>query len=119
MNRQALITGGHMDIHHLKSLISQLEHERRMHDEKFAENPAHGDCMPRFDIALSKLREEVRAHGGEPDGQPEEFARGDELKPAEELKDQALALEEEAREIKEKASKIVATELNELDGFPR
>ena len=49
--------------------------------------------------------------------------RGDELKPAENLKDAAEVLEGQnlysiANQAKKKARKIVGKELNELDGFP-
>lgn len=49
--------------------------------------------------------------------------RGDELKPAENLKDAAEVLEAQnlhsiANQAKKKARKIVGKELNELDGFP-
>lgn len=106
-----------MENQHLKSLIGQLEQEKRAHDEKFGGSSVHNDCLPRFETAINKLKEELAAHGGQTD--QSEVVRGDELKPAEELNHEAEKLEERAKTIKGKAAKMVAKELNEMDGFPR
>jgi len=48
-----------MDRMYLKGAIQQLEQERAVHDEKFADNPAHAKCLPNFDSAIDKLRKEL------------------------------------------------------------
>jgi hypothetical protein len=50
---------------YLQSVIDKIEHERKIHDRKFADNPAHKTCLPRFDDTLTKLREELRKLGEE------------------------------------------------------
>jgi hypothetical protein len=48
-----------VDRYYLEQVIENLEHERKVHDQKFARNVAHKDCLPRFDRTLEKLREEL------------------------------------------------------------
>jgi hypothetical protein len=44
---------------YLQNLIEKIEHEMNIHDQKFAGNPAHKDCLPRFKATLEKLRAEI------------------------------------------------------------
>jgi hypothetical protein len=48
---------------YLQSVIDKIEHERKVHDRKFADNAAHKNCLPRFDDTLTKLREELTKLG--------------------------------------------------------
>jgi hypothetical protein len=48
-----------MDRMYLQQAIDKLDRERQVHDQKFANNQAHRNCLPRFDQALAKLREEL------------------------------------------------------------
>jgi len=44
---------------YLKSTIENLDHERSIHDKKFAANAAHKNCLPNFDSAIEKLKKEL------------------------------------------------------------
>jgi hypothetical protein len=44
---------------YLQNLIEKIEHEMKIHDQKFADNPAHKDCLPRFEMTLAKLQAEI------------------------------------------------------------
>ncbi|MBX9879299.1 MAG: hypothetical protein K2Y22_12640 [Candidatus Obscuribacterales bacterium] len=48
-----------IDKEYLARTINHLENERKVHDEKFAGNSHHKHCLPRFDTAISKLKEEL------------------------------------------------------------
>lgn len=48
-----------MDRMMLKAAIQKIEDERKVHDEKFAGNPVHKDCVPRFDKVLTNLRNDL------------------------------------------------------------
>ena len=48
-----------MDRMYLKNTIEHLERERSAHDEKYAANPAHKNCLPNFDAAIDKLKKEL------------------------------------------------------------
>lgn len=48
-----------MDRMMLKASIERIENERQIHDEKFANNPVHKDCLPRFDKVLSNLKADL------------------------------------------------------------
>ena len=48
-----------MDRMYLKSTIENLENERSIHDNKFAANAAHKNCLPNFDSAIEKLKKEL------------------------------------------------------------
>lgn len=78
--------------------------------------------MARFARMIDSLKEKLSIP--KPTAEPVVTARGDELKKAEKLNAKAEQLEHaqdhEAAELaKKKARKIVAKELNEMDGFPR
>jgi hypothetical protein len=49
-----------MDRMMLKQAIERIENERAVHDEKFANNPVHKDCLPRFDKVLDNLRSDLK-----------------------------------------------------------
>jgi hypothetical protein len=44
---------------YLKQTIEHLESERSVHDTKYADNPAHANCMPNFDMAIDRLKKEL------------------------------------------------------------
>jgi len=48
-----------MDRLYLQNAIDKIWRERDIHDRKFADNPAHNNCLPRFEQTLAKLREEL------------------------------------------------------------
>jgi hypothetical protein len=48
-----------IDKMYLKTAIEHLESERAVHDEKFAQNAAHKNCLPNFDRAIDKLKQEL------------------------------------------------------------
>lgn len=48
-----------MDKMYWLNVIRQIEQERERHDTKFADNPAHANCLPRFDDVLLRLRKEL------------------------------------------------------------
>jgi hypothetical protein len=48
-----------MDRMYLKQTIENLENERAGHDEKYAANPAHSNCLPNFDQAIDRLKKEL------------------------------------------------------------
>ena len=48
-----------MDRMMLKAAIQKIEDERKVHDAKFAGNPVHKDCIPRFDKVLANLKSDL------------------------------------------------------------
>jgi hypothetical protein len=48
-----------MDRMYFIMAIENLERERAVHGTKFADNPAHENCLPNFDQAIVKLRAEL------------------------------------------------------------
>ena len=48
-----------MDRMYFITAIDNLERERAIHSTKFADNPAHENCLPNFDQAIAKLRLEL------------------------------------------------------------
>jgi hypothetical protein len=48
-----------MDRMYFITAIDNLERERAIHFTKFADNPAHENCLPNFDQAIAKLRLEL------------------------------------------------------------
>jgi len=48
-----------MDRMYLKTTIENLQTERNGHDKKYADNPAHKNCLPNFDAAINKLQQEL------------------------------------------------------------
>jgi hypothetical protein len=50
---------------YLKNAIDQLEREKSVHAEKFAANPVHANCLPNFDQAIGKLKQELEKMGVE------------------------------------------------------
>lgn len=48
-----------IDRMYIKNTIENLEAERAVHDEKYANNPAHKNCLPNFDLAIAKLKGEL------------------------------------------------------------
>ncbi len=48
-----------MDRMYFITAIENLERERAAHATKFADNPAHENCLPNFDQAIAKLRAEL------------------------------------------------------------
>jgi len=115
-----------MDRYYLQDLISQLERERAEHGTKFAGNPVHINCLPRFDNTIEKLKGELAklptpGQGSEPGSIT---ARGDELHKAHELNEIAHSLKQQheycsAEALKKEVHTMVAKELNQIDGFDR
>lgn len=50
-----------MDRYYLLDIIRRITLERDQHDQKFAANPAHKDCLPRFETAIGNLEKELAA----------------------------------------------------------
>ncbi|MFN8654854.1 MAG: hypothetical protein U0105_00830 [Candidatus Obscuribacterales bacterium] len=50
-----------MDRYYLLDIIRRITLERDQHDQKFATNPAHKDCLPRFETAIGNLEKELAA----------------------------------------------------------
>lgn len=48
-----------MDREYVSRTIENLEREKAIHDQKFADNPHHNDCLKRFEQAIIKLRKEL------------------------------------------------------------
>ncbi len=48
-----------IDREYLVRTIDHLEREKHEHNTKFAGNPKHEHCLPRFDTAIGKLKEEL------------------------------------------------------------
>jgi len=48
-----------MDRMYVKQTIEHLESERSIHDKKYADNPAHKNCLPNFDMAIDRLKKEL------------------------------------------------------------
>jgi hypothetical protein len=48
-----------MDRYYLMDMIRRIKHQRDRHDEQFAANPAHKDCLPRFGTVLANLEKEL------------------------------------------------------------
>ncbi len=111
-----------MDVIYIEQMIATLETKRDQHCcEKHLKQSKDG-CMARFSRMIDGLKEKLSI--AKPTAEPVVTARGDELKKAEKLNAKAEKLEqannhEAAEEVKNKARKIVARELNEMDGFPR
>jgi len=58
-----------MDREYINRTIDNLQRERAVHDQKFSSNPAHQNCLPRFDQAIANLKKELeklesKAEGG-------------------------------------------------------
>lgn len=111
-----------MDVIYIEQMIATLETKREEHCcEKHQSN--HGDgCVARFSRMIDGLKQKLNLQ--KQTAKPMMTARGDELKKAEKLNEQAEELEnannhEAAVQAKDKARTIVAKELNEMDGFPR
>ena len=49
-----------VDREYLIRIIDHIERERSEHDRKFAGNPKHANCLPRFDTTIAKLKEELQ-----------------------------------------------------------
>jgi hypothetical protein len=111
-----------MDVIYIEQMIATLETKRDQHCcDKHTKLTGDG-CMARFARMIDSLKEKLSIP--KPTAEPVVTARGDELKKAEKLNAKAEQLEHaqdhEAAELaKKKARKIVAKELNEMDGFPR
>ncbi|MBX9771243.1 MAG: hypothetical protein K2X29_07715 [Candidatus Obscuribacterales bacterium] len=48
-----------IDREYLLRTIANLETQMSEHDAKFAGNPKHENCLPRFKTAIGKLQEEL------------------------------------------------------------
>ena len=48
-----------MDRMYLITTIENLEREKSLHAAKFADNPAHQNCLPNFEQAIAKLSAEI------------------------------------------------------------
>ena len=111
-----------MDVIYIEQMIATLETKRDQHCCEKHLKQSSGGCMARFSRMIDGLKEKLSL--SKPTAEPVVTARGDEFKKAEKLNAKAEKLEkqydhEAAEEVKKKARKIVAKELNEMDGFPR
>ena len=111
-----------MDVIYIEQMIATLETKRQEHCCEKHSKQSGGSCMERFSRMISGLKEKLSL--SKPTAEPVITARGDELLKAEQLNHKAEKLEqandhEAAKQVKKKARKIVAKELNEMDGFPR
>jgi hypothetical protein len=52
-----------MDKMVLKAAIEKIEAEKAIHDQKFAGQEIHKDCIPRFETVLAKLRADADKEG--------------------------------------------------------
>lgn len=50
-----------MDRYYLLDIIRRIKHDRDQHDQKFATNPAHKNCLPRFETVIGNLEKELAA----------------------------------------------------------
>lgn len=48
-----------VDKEYLVRTIDHLEREKKEHNKKFAGNPKHEHCLPRFDTAINQLTLEL------------------------------------------------------------
>lgn len=111
-----------MDVVYIEQMIATLETKRQEHCCEKHSKQSGGSCMERFSRMISGLKEKLSI--SKPPTEPMTTARGDELLKAEMLNHKAEKLEqahdhEAAKQVKKKARKIVAKELNKMDGFPR
>ncbi|MBY0358250.1 MAG: hypothetical protein K2W82_09640 [Candidatus Obscuribacterales bacterium] len=111
-----------MDRNYMEQLIGKLERERTIHGEKFGKNKAHDQCLERFDKLIDQLKAECPCETNITG--TDHTVKGDEFEKAEALKKQGAWLEEhhqpvKAQAVQNQARKIVAKQLNEIDGFDR
>lgn len=111
-----------MDVVYIEQMIATLETKRDEHCCEKHVNAKGGNCLQRFSRMIEGLKEKLLL--SKSTAAPVVTARGDELKKAEKLNAKAEVLEQAndhqaAKQVKKKARKIVASELNEMDGFPR
>ena len=111
-----------MDVIYIEQMIATLETKREEHCCEKHLKQSGGTCMERFSRMITSLKEKLSL--SKPAAEPMITARGDELWEAEKLNHKAEILEQEhdheaAKQVKKKARKVVAKELNEMDGFPR
>jgi hypothetical protein len=110
-----------MDVIYIEQMIATLETKRDQHCCEKHVNAKGGNCLQRFSRMIEGLKEKLLL--SKSTATPVVTARGDELKKAEKLAAKAEVLEKQdpvaAKQVKKKARKIVASELNEMDGFPR
>ncbi len=57
-----------MDRQYLKEMIRRIEEEMAVHDSKFAGNPAHDNCLPRFEMVIARMKAELAKLEAEPAG---------------------------------------------------
>jgi len=48
-----------VDKMYIQGVIERIESERLVHRTKFADNPAHRDCLPRFEKTIEMLKAEL------------------------------------------------------------
>lgn len=111
-----------MDVLYIEQMIATLETKRDEHCCEKHKKQTGGTCLQRFSRMIDSLKDKLSLSSAP--AEPVVTARGDELKKAEKLNAKAEKLEQEhdiaaAKQVKKKARKIVASELNEMDGFPR
>lgn len=115
-----------MDKSYLQQVLTKLERMKTVHDQEFADNQHHKDCQARIAKALDDLCEQEGSKGtGAPrlDFSTSQSALPDAIEKAGQLGSAARRLEEkndpQAAPLRRESQKIVAKELNELDGFDR
>lgn len=50
-----------MDRYYLMDIIRRITSQRDRHDEQFAGNHVHDNCLPRFDTVIANLEKELAA----------------------------------------------------------
>jgi hypothetical protein len=114
-----------MDKSYLQQVLRNLERMKAVHDQEFSGNEHHEGCQPRIEKAIEKLCAEVGQEEQAPrlDFSVSQSALPDAIEKAGQLESAARKLEEEndpqAAPLRRESQKIVAKELNELDGFDR
>ncbi len=116
-----------MESVYILELIARYEEELEKHEQgRYSKNRAHDSCPERLMNTIELLETELDKNIADkqmPD-EPYKTARGDELESARILAKLANQLDaigdnKEAEIARDKAQHIVASELNELDGFSR
>jgi hypothetical protein len=115
-----------MDKLYLKGVLDRLVAEREVHDQKYADNAVHNDCLPRMDKAIENIRKELGEEPGSNrlDFSVSESALPDAIQDAVVLQHLADEMDtqnehETASLLKRRSQEVVFKELNELDGFDR
>lgn len=113
----------------LEKLIIRLEKELAIHKKKFADNPVHRECPQRIAAIINMLKTPPEAKNSDDEQSDESGIRGDEFDSARLLYRLASELEKdgektkgvnkEAQKVRKQGRDMIASQLNEFDGFSR